>query len=137
VKVDGTPYRSIWLDRDGWSIRIIDQTKLPWSFEIARLTTPEEAAHAIRAMLVRGAPLIGVTAAYGLCLALRRDASDQALERAAEMLRATRPTAINLAWALERMLAKLRPAAPSARVELAYAEAAAIARRQKESKIKK
>lgn len=137
MKVDGTPYRSIWLDRDGWSIRIIDQTKLPWSFEIARLTTPEEAAHAIRAMLVRGAPLIGVTAAYGLCLALRRDASDQALERAAEMLRATRPTAINLAWALERMLAKLRPAAPSARVELAYAEAAAIARRQKESKIKK
>lgn len=127
MKVDGTPYRSIWLDRDGWSVRIIDQTKLPWSFEIARLTTPEEAAHAIRAMLVRGAPLIGVTAAYGLCLALRRDASDGALEQAADMLRATRPTAVNLAWALDRMLARLRPAAPSARVGLAYAEAAAIA----------
>ncbi|MBV8589748.1 MAG: S-methyl-5-thioribose-1-phosphate isomerase, partial [Acetobacteraceae bacterium] len=71
MKIDGTPYRSVWVDeQDGWSVRIFDQTKLPWAIEILRLTRAEQAAHAIRSMQVRGAPLIGAVAAYGLCLAL-------------------------------------------------------------------
>ena len=82
MNVNGTPYRSVWVDpQDGWSIRIFDQTKLPWSLATLRLTTVAEAAHAIRSMQVRGAPLIGAVAAYGLCLALRADASSEAMER--------------------------------------------------------
>ena len=77
MKVDGKPMRSIWLEPDGWSVGVIDQTALPHRFATARLATLEEAAHAIRAMLIRGAPLIGATAAYGICLALRADASDE------------------------------------------------------------
>lgn len=127
MKIDGTPYRAIWLDQDGWSVRIIDQTKLPWSFDILRLTTLEEAAHAIRAMLVRGAPLIGAAAAYGLCLGLRADPGTAALDRGAETLLATRPTAVNLAWAIERMRVRLQHLPPDRRVAAAYAEAAAIA----------
>jgi methylthioribose-1-phosphate isomerase len=127
MKIDGTPYRSIWLAEDGWSLRIIDQTKLPWSFEILALQTVAEAAHAIRSMQVRGAPLIGATAAYGLCLALRADASSEAMERDAATLAATRPTAVNLKWALDRMLTRLRNTRPADRVATAYAEAAAIA----------
>jgi hypothetical protein len=116
MKIDGTPYRAIWLDQDGWSVRIIDQTKLPWSFEILRLTTLEEAAHAIRAMLVRGAPLIGAAAAYGLCLGLRADPGTATLARGAELLMATRPTAVNLAWAIERMRVRLENLPPDRRV---------------------
>ncbi|MBV8616266.1 MAG: S-methyl-5-thioribose-1-phosphate isomerase, partial [Acetobacteraceae bacterium] len=128
MQIDGVAYRTIWVDPDdGWSVRIIDQTRLPWSLDVARLTTLEQAAHAIRAMLVRGAPLIGATAAYGLCLALRADSSTEAMERAAETLAATRPTAVNLRWALERMLTRLRNTEARARVAAAYAEAAAIA----------
>ncbi|MGC8524725.1 MAG: S-methyl-5-thioribose-1-phosphate isomerase [Acidibrevibacterium sp.] len=127
MKIDGTPYRAIWLEQDGWSVRIIDQTKLPWSFEILRLTTLEEAAHAIRAMLVRGAPLIGAAAAYGLCLGLRADPGTATLARGAEILMATRPTAVNLAWAIERMRVRLENLPPDRRVAAAYAEAAAIA----------
>ncbi len=128
MKIDGTPYRSVWLDeQDGWSVRILDQTKLPWTVDILRLTTVAAAAHAIRSMQVRGAPLIGAVAAYGLCLALRADASPEAMERDAAMLGATRPTAVNLQWALDRMLAVLRPVASADRVALAYREAAAIA----------
>jgi methylthioribose-1-phosphate isomerase len=128
MQIDGRAYRTIWPDpQDGWSVRIIDQTKLPWALEIVRLATLEEAAHAIRAMLVRGAPLIGATAAYGLCLALRADPATAAMERAAAELAATRPTAVNLRWALERMLTRLRNTAPAARVAAAYAEAARIA----------
>ncbi len=78
MKVDGKPMRSIWLEPDGWSVGVIDQTALPHRLATARLTTLDEAAHAIRAMLIRGAPLIGATAAYGICLALRADASDEA-----------------------------------------------------------
>ncbi len=75
MKIDGVAYRSVWVDRaDGWSVHIIDQTKLPWALEILRLTDVAQAAHAIRAMQARGAPLIGALAAYGLCLALRADA---------------------------------------------------------------
>ncbi|MEO9191410.1 MAG: S-methyl-5-thioribose-1-phosphate isomerase [Acetobacteraceae bacterium] len=128
MKIDGVRYRSIWIDpAEGGAVRIIDQTRLPWTLEIVRLETLDQAAHAIRAMQVRGAPLIGATTAYGLCLALRVDASSEAMERAAETLAATRPTAVNLRWALDRMLTRLRNTAVSARVDAAYAEAAAIA----------
>lgn len=127
MKIDGTPYRSIWVDEtDGWSVRIIDQTKLPWSVDLVRLTTLEEMAHAIKAMLVRGAPLIGASAAYGVALAMRANASDAALAQALEVLGATRPTAINLRWALKRMGALLQKTEPSARAAAAYAEAARI-----------
>jgi methylthioribose-1-phosphate isomerase len=128
MKIDGTPYRSVWVnDLDRWSVHIIDQTKLPWSVDILRLTNVSEAAHAIRAMQVRGAPLIGAVAAYGLALALRADASSAAMERDAAMLNETRPTAVNLRWALDRMLARLRPLADRERVTAAYDEAARIA----------
>ncbi|WP_448202804.1 S-methyl-5-thioribose-1-phosphate isomerase [Azospirillum sp. sgz302134] len=127
MKIDGVPYRTIWLAKDGWSVEIIDQTKLPHDFAVARLTSLEEAAHAIRAMLVRGAPLIGATAAYGVALALRADASDAALEKACTVLLATRPTAVNLRWALERMRRHLAPLPPAKRVEAAYAEALSVA----------
>jgi methylthioribose-1-phosphate isomerase len=98
MKVDGQPFRSIWVEGDGWTIGAIDQRRLPHEFVIAKMTTCEEAADAIRSMLVRGAPLIGATAAYGVALAMRGDASDAALERAYATLIATRPTAINLKW---------------------------------------
>ncbi len=128
MKIDGTPYRSVWVDQDdGWSVRIFDQTKLPWDLEILRLTTVGQAAHAIRSMQARGAPLIGAVAAYGICLALRDDASAAALARDAALLAATRPTAVNLRWAVERMLAALRGVAPEALVSAAYAEAGRIA----------
>jgi methylthioribose-1-phosphate isomerase len=127
MKIDGVSYRSVWLDSDdGWSVRIFDQTKLPWAVEILRLSDEDAAAHAIRSMQTRGAPLIGAVAAYGVALALRRDASTANLERAVEMLGRTRPTAINLLWALERMRAALHNLAPADRVAAAYAEAAAI-----------
>ncbi len=128
MNIDGTPYRTIWRDPDEpWSLCIIDQTRLPWSLEIVRLADVAAAAHAIRTMQVRGAPLIGATAAYGMCLAVRADATDAAMERAAALLLATRPTAVNLAWAIARMLARLRAAPPHARVAAAYEEADRIA----------
>ena len=127
MKIDGVPYRSIWLDEDGWAVRIIDQTKIPWSLSILRMSTVEEMAEAIRTMQVRGAPLIGAAAAYGLCLALRADPSTDAMERDAAMLGGTRPTAVNLQWALDRMLTRLRNTRPADRVAAAYEEAAAIA----------
>src|ERR1700738_4300106 len=99
MKVDGKHFRSIWLEPDGWSVGAIDQRRLPHELAVVRLTTCEEATEAIRSMLVRGAPLIGATAAYGMALAMRHDQSDAALDRAYKMLMATRPTAINLKWA--------------------------------------
>src|ERR1700744_5153694 len=105
MKVDGKAMRTIWLEPDGWSVGVIDQTALPHRLNIVRLTSLDEAAHAIRAMVIRGAPLIGATAAYGVALALNADASDDALERAYATLLATRPTAINLKWALDEMVA--------------------------------
>jgi methylthioribose-1-phosphate isomerase len=127
MKIDGTPYRAIWVDEtDQWSVRVIDQTKLPWALEMPRITTMEEMAHAIKAMLVRGAPLIGASAAYGVALAMRVDASDANLTHAVAVLGATRPTAINLRWALARMEAKLRPLGGNARGAAAYAEAVTI-----------
>ena len=126
MRIDGTAYRTIWPDGDG-VVAIIDQTRLPHDFAVVRLTSLEEAAHAIRAMLVRGAPLIGAAAAYGVALALRADASDRGLERACATLLATRPTAVNLRWALERMRGLLAPLPETRRVEAAEAEAVAIA----------
>lgn len=128
MKIDGTPYRSVWVDQtDGWSVRIFDQTKLPWSLDFLRLTDLHGAAHAIRSMQVRGAPLIGAVAAYGLALALREDPGTEAMERAAALLNATRPTAVNLRWALDRMLTRLRNTVPAERVRAAYHEAGLIA----------
>ncbi len=126
MKIDGTHYRTIWVNEDGWSVEIIDQTKLPFSFETVTLKTVDDAARAIKDMLVRGAPLIGATAAYGVCLAMRDDASDAGLEEAIAMLGATRPTAVNLHWALDRMRAAVHPHGHNARMEAAYKEAAAI-----------
>ena len=96
MKVDGQSYRSIWLDEDGRTVVVIDQTRLPHSFATRKLHTVEDAADAIRIMVVRGAPLIGATAAYGLALALTRDPGDANLESAIRLLAATRPTAVNL-----------------------------------------
>ena len=127
MKIDGVPFRSVWVDEDGWAVRIIDQTRLPWALDTPRLTDKDEVATAIRTMQVRGAPLIGAVAAYGLALALRADPSSEALERDAAMLGETRPTAVNLRWALERMLTRLRNTRPEDRAAAAYAEAAAIA----------
>jgi methylthioribose-1-phosphate isomerase len=124
MKVAGKHYRSIWLNDDGWRVDIIDQTRLPHEFEIIKLETMQDAARAIEIMQVRGAPLIGATAAYGICLALREDASDEALEAADARLRQTRPTAINLMWALDEMLAAVRNLPREARLEAAYARAA-------------
>ncbi len=126
MKVDGKPMRSIWLEPDGWSVGVIDQTALPHRFVTARLATLDEAAHAIRAMLIRGAPLIGAMAAYGICLALRADASDEALDRAYAMLLATRPTAINLRWALDEMVAAVRNRPRAERTAAAYRRAGEI-----------
>jgi methylthioribose-1-phosphate isomerase len=126
MKVDGRHTRSIWLEADGWSVGVIDQTQLPHRFATAHLATLDDAARAIAAMQVRGAPLIGATAAYGVCLALRSDASDAALERAVAMLMATRPTAVNLKWALDEMAAAVRNRARDERVAAAYRRAAEI-----------
>jgi methylthioribose-1-phosphate isomerase len=126
MKVDGKSYRTIWVNGDGWSVEIIDQTRLPHRFETVTLKTVDEAANAIKAMLVRGAPLIGATAAYGVCLALREDDSDDAIDRACALLLATRPTAVNLRWALEEMRAVLRNRPRGARLAAAYARAAEI-----------
>src|ERR1700751_3784781 len=112
MKVDGKHFRSIWSDTDAASVSAIDWRRLPHEFLVARLTNGTEAADAIRSMLVRGAPLIGATAAYGMALAVRDDKSDAAIERAYQMLIATRPTAINLKWALEEMRRVLRPLPP-------------------------
>lgn len=126
MNVNGRPTRSIWLADDGWAVEIIDQTKLPHAFECCRLETLDDAARAIRDMLVRGAPLIGATAAYGLALAMRADPSAEHLEHASKVLFTTRPTAVNLRWALEDVGARLRALPADERADAAYARAAAI-----------
>ena len=109
MKVDRRHFRSIWVEADGVSVRAIDQRRLPHEFVVADIADCDAAAEAIRTMLVRGAPLIGATAAYGVALAMRADTSDAALARAYDRLIVTRPTAINLKWALEEMRAALSP----------------------------
>jgi methylthioribose-1-phosphate isomerase len=127
MKVAGKHMRSIWVEADGFTIGAIDQTLLPHRFATIRLETLHDTARAIVTMQVRGAPLIGAAAAYGICLALRADASDEALERACATLLATRPTAINLKWALEEMVAAVRNRPREERIAAAYKRAAEIA----------
>jgi methylthioribose-1-phosphate isomerase len=127
MNVKGKHYRTIWLNADGWAVDIIDQTKFPHRFETVTLRSMTDAAHAIKEMLVRGAPLIGATAAYGMALAMREDASDNFIRKAYDVLHATRPTAINLRWALDEMVKHLGPIAVNKRSGAAYTRAAAIA----------
>lgn len=127
MRVAGIHRRTIWLAEDGWTVEVIDQTRLPHEFAILPLRSAGEAAVAIRDMIVRGAPLIGVTAAYGLALAMRADPSDTGLASAATLIGEARPTAVNLRWAVARMVGVLQPLAPGARAEAAYTEAARMA----------
>jgi methylthioribose-1-phosphate isomerase len=127
MNIDGRAWRTIWLEPDGRSVGVIDQTLLPHRFTTRRLASCQEAAEAIRTMVVRGAPLIGVTGAYGLMLALQVDPSDASLAAAFERLNATRPTAVNLRWALARVRDRVAPLPPEQRAEAAKREAAAIA----------
>jgi methylthioribose-1-phosphate isomerase len=125
MKVDGRHTTSIWVEPDD-TVGVVDQTLLPHRYASARLATLDDAVRAIRTMQVRGAPLIGATAAYGICLALRADASDEALERAHAVLLASRPTAVNLKWALDEMLGAVRNRPREERMTAAYRRAAEI-----------
>ena len=126
MKIADTHYRTIWVNADGWSVSVIDQTKLPHTFEVTTLNNVDDAARAIKTMQVRGAPLIGATAAYGVCLRMREDSSDEALEQAIDYLAEQRPTAINLRWALEEMRSAIQNISREKRVEVAYQRASEI-----------
>jgi methylthioribose-1-phosphate isomerase len=126
MRVNGKAYRTIWLADDGRSVDIIDQTVLPHRFAIMRLREVADVVRAIATMQVRGAPLIGAAAAYGICLAVAADSSDDALDRAYDALLASRPTAVNLRWALDAMRAHLRNRPRGERVAAAYQRAAEI-----------
>jgi methylthioribose-1-phosphate isomerase len=126
MKVDGVPYRSIWMNADGWSVDIIDQTRLPHEFAVRTLRSVADAAEAIAVMRVRGAPLIGATAAYGMALAMQADSSDASLDGARSSLLATRPTASNLRWALDRICSTVAQLPPAGRAAAAYRAAAEI-----------
>ena len=127
MKVGGIHRRTIWPSADGRAVEVIDQTRLPHAFLTIRLDTLDRVAHAIRAMLIRGAPLIGATAAYGLAIALRDDPSDAGLARAYDLLLATRPTAINLRWALDDVRGQVAPLPQRERFAAAWARSAHIA----------
>jgi methylthioribose-1-phosphate isomerase len=127
MNIDGKAWRTIWLEEGGHTVGVIDQTLLPHAFRTRCLGHWEEAAEAISSMVVRGAPLIGVTGAYGLMLALQADPGDGHLEQAFAGLKATRPTAINLRWALERVRRRVEPLPLGERAAAAQAEALAIA----------
>ena len=126
MKVDGKPYRTIWLGNDGTTVQAIDQTLLPHQFVVRDLRTMEDAERAIRTMIVRGAPLIGAAAAYGVALAMAADPSDANLKRAYDALLAARPTAVNLRWALDDLRALLLPLPQARRRDAAYKRAAEI-----------
>ena len=123
MRIHGKPFRTIWPLAGDASVEIIDQTRLPHRFETLVLHSLEDAARAIKDMHVRGAPLIGATAAYGMALAMRADPSGDSLAAAAKTLAATRPTAINLNWALAEMRRALAPLAPSGRAQAAWQRA--------------
>ena len=127
MKINGVSYRTIWRTDDRRAVEVIDQTALPHALRTRVLTDVDQARTAIADMIVRGAPLIGATGAYGMALAAQADASDMALEFAARQLAQARPTAINLRWAVERAKAAILAAAPADRVQVAWAEADAIA----------
>lgn len=126
MRIGETWYRTIWPAGDGTVVEIIDQTLLPHVFEIRQLRTVEDAAEAIQNMRVRGAPLIGATAAYGLALAVHEDSSNDTIEKSREILAATRPTAINLRWALDEMARRIVPLPVNERAAAAWACAARI-----------
>ncbi len=126
VKVDGKSYRTIWLGPDGTTVQAIDQTLLPHKFVVRDLRSMEDAERAIRTMIVRGAPLIGAAAAYGVALAMAADPSDASLAHACKVLLASRPTAVNLRWALDDLRALLSPLPISKRRDAAYKRAAEI-----------
>jgi len=125
MKISGRHFRTIWPTAQG-SVRVIDQSRLPFEFVTLDLATLDDAAQAIRRMVVRGAPLIGATAAYGVALALRHESTDARLDEAAGLLLATRPTAVDLAWAVDRMRSRLESLAPGERAAAAWHEAALI-----------
>lgn len=127
MKINGIHQRTVWLGQDGWSVEILDQTKLPFDIQIISLTSMEQAATAIKDMWVRGAPLIGAVAAYGMALGMKQDASDDHLKKCYEVLIDTRPTAINLKWALDRVLAELKHKSVEERKVIAYQLAEKIA----------
>ena len=127
MKINGTPYRTIWPTADNQAVEIIDQTRLPHIFTTLRLDTMRDAERAIKDMQVRGAPLIGVTGAYGVALSMRHHATDAALKASCDMLLNARPTAVNLRWGVERMRALLAPLLESERAAAAWQEAARIA----------
>ncbi|HUW00448.1 MAG TPA: S-methyl-5-thioribose-1-phosphate isomerase [Gallionella sp.] len=127
MKINGTPFRTIWPTADNTAVEIIDQTKLPHVFDTLRLESMRDTERAIRDMQVRGAPLIGVTAAYGVALSMRHHASDAALKATCDKLLLARPTAVNLRWAVEKMRALLAPLPESERAAAAWQEAARIA----------
>ncbi|MEM7209014.1 MAG: S-methyl-5-thioribose-1-phosphate isomerase [Pseudomonadota bacterium] len=129
MKVHKQPMRTIWLDETGWQINIVDQTRLPHEYYVTALSTVDDAAAAIETMQVRGAPLIGATAAYGMALAMREDTSDEALNNSIELLSATRPTAVNLRWALDQMHDELQCVAQEKRASRAYEKAAQLCAR--------
>jgi methylthioribose-1-phosphate isomerase len=126
MKIDGKPYRTIWPTADGEAVEAIDQTLLPHRFAVRRIASLDDAFQAIATMVVRGAPLIGATAAYGLALALRQDSSDAGLEGAHCRLAGARPTAVNLRHALDDVRALVARLAPAERARAAWARAAAI-----------
>jgi methylthioribose-1-phosphate isomerase len=126
MNINGKHYRTIWPHGET-SVEVIDQTRLPHELRTIMLRNTADAARAIKQMIVRGAPLIGATAAYGIALAMREDASDEALDRAHDALLETRPTAVNLRWALKRMCDRLRNHRHEDRAALAWKEAGAIA----------
>jgi methylthioribose-1-phosphate isomerase len=124
MKINGVSYRSIWLSDNGWSVNIFDQRKLPWELEIVELRTAADAACAIKEMWTRGAPLLAMTAAYGLCLALRENPSDHSLDSFYKTFLSTRPTAVNLRWALDEMMKAVKPFQGKQRIKAAYMRAA-------------
>ena len=127
MRVDGRPMRTLWPAPQRDALFVIDQRQLPHRLQVERLGDVAAVHRAIRDMWVRGAPLIGATAAYGLALQMNGAADDAALEQAATWLQQARPTAVNLAWAVQRLLAVLRSLPPSARRDAAWAQADALA----------
>jgi methylthioribose-1-phosphate isomerase len=123
MKVGGTWYRSIWREPGSTRVHAVDQTLLPHRFESFVIETLDDAVRAIRTMQVRGAPLIGATAAYGIAVAMHDDSADTHLDHAAATLLAARPTAVNLRWALQRMTAALASVPQADRVDTAFNEA--------------
>ena len=120
MKIKGIQYRTIWLNEDGWSVNVIDQTKLPHEFSTITLSSDNDVAHAIRTMIVRGAPLIGAAAAFGICLAMREDATNSRLVTTCKLLSRTRPTAVNLHRTLNDMKTALMNVGERERVTTAY-----------------